>query len=63
MSPDESKIIQTFTCKDCGEEIPYIREVVQGLLITDDEQARDEPTVVYLECSNGHTHPYKVTGG
>ena len=63
MTQDESKIIQTFNCKDCGEEIHYIRDVVQGLFVVEDEQAKQEDTVVYLECPNGHTHPYTVTEG
>lgn len=62
MPSDESKIIQVFKCKDCGEEIPYIDDPVQGLFILKDEQEEKEDTVVYLECTNGHIHPYTVKG-
>lgn len=56
--------VEAFDCKDgCGEKVIYLREEVLGLTSVEEAVAETETKIVYLTCPNGHTNPYRITGG
>jgi transposase-like protein len=58
---DESKLIQTFKCKSCGNDVVYKRKTVFGFALRGSKNDAKEK-VVYLSCDEGHVHPYTISG-
>lgn len=51
---------ETFECLTCKAHVVYTRIVIPAF--RKEVQVRAEPQVVYLTCSQNHTHPYTVNG-